>query len=134
MRGQLDVQLRRLVDRLAGFHSASDGDARAKKRDLVHTVLRGLALSQGRQLSPWDGLILQAALDAFDALGLGRERVPLHPHPDDALGRLGGEEGEGEQGADALNFLVGQQVAVGFINADLLGDGVHRALIVATEH
>jgi predicted nucleic acid-binding protein len=28
------------------------------------TVLRGLALSQERQLSPWDGLILQAALDA----------------------------------------------------------------------
>jgi predicted nucleic acid-binding protein len=27
-------------------------------------VLRGLALSQRRQLSPWDGLILQAALDA----------------------------------------------------------------------
>ncbi len=43
MRGQLDIQIRRLVDRLAGFHSAADGDARAKKRDLVHTVLRGLA-------------------------------------------------------------------------------------------
>ncbi len=28
------------------------------------TVLRGLALSQERQRSPWDGLILQAALDA----------------------------------------------------------------------
>jgi predicted nucleic acid-binding protein len=28
------------------------------------TVLRGLALSHERQLSPWDGLILQAALDA----------------------------------------------------------------------
>jgi predicted nucleic acid-binding protein len=27
-------------------------------------VLRGLTLSQRRQLSPWDGLILQAALDA----------------------------------------------------------------------
>jgi hypothetical protein len=43
VRGQLEVQIRRLVDRLAGFHSASDGDARARKRDLVHTVLRGLA-------------------------------------------------------------------------------------------
>ena len=43
VRGQLEIQVRRLVDRLAGFHSASDGDARAKKRDLVHTVLRGLA-------------------------------------------------------------------------------------------
>ena len=28
------------------------------------TVLRGLALSQSRQLSAWDALILQAALDA----------------------------------------------------------------------
>ena len=27
-------------------------------------VLRGFALSQARQLSPWDGLILQAALDS----------------------------------------------------------------------
>jgi hypothetical protein len=43
VRGQLDIQVRRLVDRLAGFHSAADGDARTKKRDLVHTVLRGLA-------------------------------------------------------------------------------------------
>jgi hypothetical protein len=33
VRGQLEIQLRRLVDRLAGFHSASDGDARTKKRD-----------------------------------------------------------------------------------------------------
>ncbi len=43
VRGQLEVQMRRLVDRLAGFHSAADGDARAKKRDLVQTVLRGLS-------------------------------------------------------------------------------------------
>jgi hypothetical protein len=50
VRGQLEVQVRRLVDRLAGFHSASDGDARAKKRDLVHTVLRGLASCIQQQL------------------------------------------------------------------------------------
>ncbi|HYX01789.1 MAG TPA: virulence factor SrfC family protein, partial [Reyranella sp.] len=31
VRGQLEVQIHRLVDRLAGFHSAADGDARAKK-------------------------------------------------------------------------------------------------------
>ena len=34
VRGQLEVQIHRLVDRLAGFHSAADGDSRAKKRDL----------------------------------------------------------------------------------------------------
>jgi len=50
VRGQLDVQVRRLVDRLAGFHSAADGDARAKKRDLVQTVLRGLATCIQHQL------------------------------------------------------------------------------------
>ncbi len=50
VRGQLEVQMRRLVDRLAGFHSAADGDARAKKRDLVHTVLRGLASCIQQQL------------------------------------------------------------------------------------
>jgi len=50
VRGQLEVQVRRLVDRLAGFHSAADGDARAKKRDLVHTVLRGLAACIQQQL------------------------------------------------------------------------------------
>ncbi|SKA13381.1 hypothetical protein SAMN02745126_03756 [Enhydrobacter aerosaccus] len=50
VRGQLEVQIRRLVDRLAGFHSASDGDARAKKRELVHTVLRGLANCIQQQL------------------------------------------------------------------------------------
>ncbi|HTR86972.1 MAG TPA: virulence factor SrfC family protein, partial [Reyranella sp.] len=50
VRGQLEVQVRRLVDRLAGFHSAADGDARAKKRDLVQTVLRGLATCIQHQL------------------------------------------------------------------------------------
>jgi hypothetical protein len=50
VRGQLDVQLHRLVDRLVGFHSASDGDARAKKRDLVHAVLRGLSTCIQQQL------------------------------------------------------------------------------------
>ncbi|HZY55278.1 MAG TPA: virulence factor SrfC family protein, partial [Reyranella sp.] len=50
VRGQLDVQLHRLVDRLAGFHSAADGDSRAKKRDLVHAVLRGLATCIQQQL------------------------------------------------------------------------------------
>jgi len=50
VRGQLEVQVRRLVDRLAGFHSAADGDARAKKRELVHTVLRGLATCIQQQL------------------------------------------------------------------------------------
>jgi hypothetical protein len=44
------VQLHRLVDRLAGFHSAADGDARAKKRELVHAVLRGLATCIQQQL------------------------------------------------------------------------------------
>src|SRR4051812_45028846 len=43
VRGQLEIQMRRLVDRLAGFHNADDGDARTKKRDLVQTVLRGLS-------------------------------------------------------------------------------------------
>lgn len=50
VRGQLEVQMRRLVDRLAGFHSAADGDARAKKRDLVQTVLRGLSTCIQHQL------------------------------------------------------------------------------------
>ena len=50
VRGQLDVQLHRLVDRLAGFHSAADGNSRAKKRELVHAVLRGLATCIQQQL------------------------------------------------------------------------------------
>lgn len=50
VRGQLEVQMKRLVDRLAGFHSAAEGDARAKKRELVHTVLRGLATCIQQQL------------------------------------------------------------------------------------
>lgn len=50
VRGQLEVQMRRFVDRLAGFHSASDGDAQTKKRELVHTVLRGLAACIQQQL------------------------------------------------------------------------------------
>ncbi len=50
VRGQLEVQMKRLVDRLMGFHSAADGDARAKKRELVHSVLRGLATCIQQQL------------------------------------------------------------------------------------
>ena len=63
VRGQLEIQIRRLVDRLAGFHSAADGDARAKKRDLVHTVLRGLATCIQQQLFGE----LMAALQIADA-------------------------------------------------------------------
>lgn len=50
VRGQLEVQIRRLVDRLAGFHNATDGDARTKKRDLLYTVLRGLGNCIQQQL------------------------------------------------------------------------------------
>jgi hypothetical protein len=63
VRGQLEVQIHRLVDRLAGFHSAADGDARAKKRELVHTVLRGLATCIQHQLFGE----LVAALQVADA-------------------------------------------------------------------
>src|SRR6266446_1578803 len=50
VRGQLEIQIRRLVDRLAGFHNATDGDARTKKRDLLYTVLRGLGNCIQQQL------------------------------------------------------------------------------------
>jgi hypothetical protein len=81
VRGQLEVQVRRLVDRLAGFHSAADGDARAKKRDLVHTVLRGLATCIQQQLFGELVAALQVAdsharhLPAHRHRPLGRERA-----------------------------------------------------------
>ena len=45
----------RLVDAVAANHVVTADSA---------SVLRGLRLSQRYQLSPWDGLIVQAALDA----------------------------------------------------------------------
>ena len=40
--GQLEAQIGRLTDRLAGFHNGADAGARQKKQALVEQVLRGL--------------------------------------------------------------------------------------------
>jgi len=42
VRGQLDEQLRRLTDRLSGFHSGSDSEARQKKQKVAQQVVMGL--------------------------------------------------------------------------------------------
>ena len=91
VRGQLEVQLRRLVDRLAGFHSAADGDSRAKKRDLVHTVLRGLATCIQQQLFGE----LVAALQVAD-FGAARH---LLAHRHRARGRRAGAQERQAAGA-----------------------------------
>src|SRR6266850_277984 len=86
VRGQLEVQIHRLVDRLAGFHSAADGDSRAKKRDLVHTVLRGLANCIQQQLF---GELMAALQIADTALREIYFRISTARASDEANGRNG---------------------------------------------
>ncbi len=112
VRGQLDVQLRRLVDRLAGFHSASDGDARTKKRELVHTVLRGLANVIQQQLF---GELVAALQVADAALRDIYFRISTARPPDEAPSRNG-------KTAAPITQSTGAAVDIGAIFADVFGE------------
>ena len=111
VRGQLDIQVRRLVDRLAGFHSASDGDARAKKRDLVHTVLRGLATCIQQQLF---GELVGALQIADTALRDIYFRI--------ATARPSDDQATNGKANGAVAQSTGAAVDLGAIFADVFGD------------
>jgi len=112
VRGQLEVQIRRLVDRLAGFHSASDGDARAKKRELVHTVLRGLAGVIQQQLF---GELVAALQIADTALREIYFRIATARPSEEAAGKNG-------KGQPAAAQSTGAAVDLGAIFADVFGE------------
>ena len=112
VRGQLEVQIRRLVDRLAGFHSASDGDARAKKRELVHTVLRGLASVIQQQLF---GELVAALQIADTALREIYFRIATARPSEEPLGRNGKAQPTAAQSTGAA-------VDLGAIFADVFGE------------
>ncbi|MBM3644157.1 MAG: virulence factor [Alphaproteobacteria bacterium] len=118
VRGQLDIQTRRLVDRLAGFHSASDGDARAKKRELVHTVLRGLAGCIQRQAFGELVRQLQVADHALRDIYL---RLATSAG-DDAKSATKGAGLAAPQGQ-----ATGASVDLGAIFADVFGEEANRA-------
>ena len=111
VRGQLEIQVRRLVDRLAGFHSAADGDARAKKRDLVHTVLRGLATCIQQQLF---GELVGALQIGDGALRDIYFRIATARSSDEANGK----DGKAPQSAQST----GAAVDLGRIFADVFGE------------
>ncbi len=117
VRGQLEIQLRRLVDRLAGFHSASDGDARTKKRDLIHTVLRGLANVIQQQLF---GELVGALQVADTALREIYFRIATARSSDEGLGRNGKPPAAAAQSTGAA-------VDIGAIFADVFGEEPGRA-------
>ncbi|HKV15366.1 MAG TPA: virulence factor SrfC family protein [Reyranella sp.] len=117
VRGQLEVQVRRLVDRLAGFHSASDGDARAKKRELVHTVLRGLASCIQQQLF---GELIAALQVADNALRDIYFRISTAQSTEQPEGRNGRAAGQVTQSTGAT-------VDLGAIFADVFGEEEGRA-------
>lgn len=117
VRGQLDVQIRRLVDRLAGFHSASDGDARAKKRDLVHIVLRGLANVIQQQLF---GELVAALQIADTALREIYFRIATARPADEAPSRNGKSQASVAQSTGAA-------VDLGAIFADVFGEEAARS-------
>ena len=117
VRGQLEVQIHRLVDRLAGFHSAADGDSRAKKRDLVHTVLRGLASCIQQQLF---GELMAALQIADSALREIYFRISTARPSDEANGRNGKAPGQVSQSTGAA-------VDLGAIFADVFGEEPGRS-------
>ena len=117
VRGQLEVQIHRLVDRLAGFHSAADGDSRAKKRDLVHTVLRGLASCIQQQLF---GELMAALQIADSALREIYFRISTARASDEANGRNGKSSAQVSQSTGAA-------VDLGAIFADVFGEEAGRS-------
>jgi hypothetical protein len=117
VRGQLEVQVRRLVDRLAGFHSAADGDARAKKRDLVHTVLRGLATCIQQQLF---GELVAALQVAEGALRDIYFRIATARSAEET-------NGLGAKPASQAAQSTGASVDLGAIFADVFGEEEGRA-------
>jgi hypothetical protein len=117
VRGQLEVQVRRLVDRLAGFHSASDGDARAKKRELVHAVLRGLASCIQQQLF---GELIAALQVADNALRDIYFRISTAQSTEAPNGRNG-------RAASQVTQSTGATVDLGAIFADVFGEEEGRA-------
>lgn len=121
VRGQLDVQLRRLVDRLAGFHSASDGDARAKKRELIQTVLRGLANVIQQQLF---GELVAALQVADTALREIYFRIATAQPSEEGMGKNGmGKNGKLQPAAAQST---GAAVDIGAIFADVFGEETGR--------
>jgi hypothetical protein len=117
VRGQLEIQIRRLVDRLAGFHSAADGDSRAKKRDLVHTVLRGLSTCIQQQLF---GELMAALQIADGALREIYFRISTARPSDETNGRNGKPPAQVAQSTGAA-------VDLGAIFADVFGEEPGRS-------
>ncbi|MGD9880712.1 MAG: virulence factor SrfC family protein [Reyranella sp.] len=117
VRGQLEVQIRRLVDRLAGFHSAADGDSRAEKRDLVHTVLRGLGPCIQQQLF---GELVAALHVAESALREIYFRISTARPAEEADGRNG-------KAPAHVTQATGASVDLGAIFADVFGDEPGRS-------
>jgi hypothetical protein len=118
VRGQLEVQIHRLVDRLAGFHSAADGDARAKKRELVHTVLRGLANCIQQQLF---GELVVALHVAESALREIYFRISTARPTDESNGRNGGKP------PTQVTQATGASIDLGAIFADVFGEEAGRS-------
>jgi hypothetical protein len=118
VRGQLEVQIRRLVDRLAGFHSAADGDARLKKRDLVHTVLRGLATCIQQQLF---GELVASLQIADTALRDIYFRISTARSAEEADGQRNGKP------AAQVSQSTGATVDLGAIFADVFGEEEGRS-------
>ena len=112
VRGQLEIQVRRLVDRLAGFHSADDGDARTKKRDLVQTVLRGLSTCIQQQLF---GQLVAALQIGDGALRDIYFRIATARAADDQAAKAGKPANQAAQST-------GASVDLGAIFADVFGD------------
>ncbi len=111
VRGQLEIQVRRLVDRLAGFHSADDGDARTKKRDLVQTVLRGLSTCIQQQLF---GQLVAALQVGDSALRDIYFRI--------ANARASDDQAKAGKPANQAAQSTGASVDLGAIFADVFGD------------
>jgi hypothetical protein len=118
VRGQLEVQVRRLVDRLAGFHSASDGDARAKKRELVQTVLRGLATCIQHQLFGELVAALQVADTALRDIYFRIATARSGEDPDKTKAGKPQPQGQSSTGAS---------VDLGAIFADVFGEEAGRS-------
>ncbi|TXL77085.1 virulence factor [Vineibacter terrae] len=138
VRGQIDEQIRRLSDRLAGFHSGTDSDARQKKQVLVQQVLRGLGPCIKAQR--FGELVNALQVDEEDLRGIYFRVATMKADGNGKHGKPGDRGGEavgaGIDLGDIFGEVFGHDAALGLSDggSSTLQDRAHRFASEALQH
>ncbi len=136
VRGQIDEQIRRLSDRLAGFHSGTDSDARQKKQQLVQQVLRGLGPCIKAQR--FGELVNALQVDEEDLRGIYFRVATMKQESNGKDGkpasRAGEAVGAGVDLGDIFGEVFGEDASATVSDRGSLHDRAHRFAGEAVQH